>query len=159
MHMRQRLSEVKQLLQSQPHAFYNHPRLLSQIREHGWGYDHEEITRINTERNSRYQYCRILHRMGSKKELFQRKNTSMPPHTSEKVTFESEVKSIEDIPAHPQAHEVAVAKSILKKPQNTAENEVIDQQDIYISHLLYHRSIGKFRLNKKEIFQKKTVYK
>ncbi|KAI5165023.1 hypothetical protein NEIRO03_0166 [Nematocida sp. AWRm78] len=156
---RQSLPEIKRLLKSQPHAFYNHPMLLSQIREHGWGYAYEDVTVENTNKNAKYEYCRILHKMTRKREKRIEEGGLLDKHTPARVTFLDTVKSIDDISHRVTAKPITKIKPILKPPKHQENNESIDPLDVYITLPLVYRAPSRFSYTNEEIFQKKTAYK
>lgn len=129
------INGLKRFLARNKWAFYNHPDLLSEIRQRYWGTENEEETLSNTDKNSRYRYCRILHKMERKKRKTQetKERKVSAEHASRKVRFIEEVRSIEDPPG-PSDKKKAVCRSILKRPLPLSETstELERKRNIYI---------------------------
>lgn len=120
------LNRLKRFLKKQAYAFYNHPKLLSDIREAYWMSIDEEETRINTDVNSGYRYCRILHRMKHKRQKTKEEEGTQRDETgcyiAQKVRFIEIARTIEDTTNSNKKEKDTVLKPILKRSLSTSED-------------------------------------
>ncbi|KAI5188812.1 hypothetical protein NEMIN01_0180 [Nematocida minor] len=150
MFTRRSLKELKKFLLAQPCAFYNYPDLLHDIKQRYWEYEDETETQLNTQRNSKYKYCRILYEMYAKKR---KKNTVEEEHRPSSVQFLEEVRDIEDHLPAPKKNKKR--KTAPRVPKTTSPNDLekdIKKETVYVSCKIPETRTSVFRY-----FEEKNV--
>ncbi|KAI5171743.1 hypothetical protein NEFER03_1048 [Nematocida sp. LUAm3] len=115
------LKELQILLRKQKCAFYNHPPLLKEIRCFSWRNLYRRITKENTQKNAKYQRCKILYKMHPKKK----ENETMEMHVPKKVKLIKDPLPLEN---HAHTTEKKEIRSILKNKLPEKETEHLEKK-------------------------------